>query len=351
MTRGPAPKERLACLVVAHNLGDAVIQSRFLRELAARGYAQRYLVWTRPQVAFLFADIADCEVVCSQFPVGTAKQMGGTAVFAFLKAAWQVRRRRPSVTLDLIGDLRDRLFAHLAGTPRHLHIGWAEGHPFNRLIRNPWGAGKPFLTVPREVRNVYAAHDLVLQQLAPPVAGSEPDGRRHTGPAANASRALKVGLHPFASQRCKLWPRTQWQQLTRSLLARGAEVTAFGAPADTADLQDMFVEFGGDVRLVAGTISQFADEVARLDAIVGLDSFAVHMAQRQGVRSVTINAGNPPELWAPPEGRSLGSSGGCPQYPCFNVPTCEGTPLAYACVRSIDAEQVEIAVLGEGVAP
>src|SRR3569833_422985 len=62
--------EPLACLICARNLGDAAIQSGFLRQLAARGYAQRYLVWTRPQIAFLFEQIPACEVVGSQFPVG-----------------------------------------------------------------------------------------------------------------------------------------------------------------------------------------------------------------------------------------------------------------------------------------
>src|ERR1700733_8453730 len=69
-------QERLACLIVAHNLGDAVIQSRFLALLAAAGYARNYLVWTRPQVAFLFEDVPDCRIVCSQFPIGTDKQFG-----------------------------------------------------------------------------------------------------------------------------------------------------------------------------------------------------------------------------------------------------------------------------------
>jgi hypothetical protein len=65
------------------------------------------------------------------------------------------------------------------------------------------------------------------------------------------------------------------------------------------------------------------------------------MAARQGVRSVTINAGNPPELWAVPRtGRTVWSSGGCSSFPCFNVPKCEATPLEYACVRSIAVRQV-----------
>ncbi len=342
--RGSGHKERLACLVVAHNLGDAVIQSGFLRQLAGRGYADAYLVWTRPQVAFLFAEIPGCEVVCSQFPVGTAKQMGGAAVFTFLKAAWQVRRRRPSVSIDLIGDLRDRMFARLAGTPRHLHIGWAEGHPFNRLIRNPLGVGRPFVTVPTGLRNIYAAYEFMLHRLAPPYEGGRPPVAPSAAGLVRAARALRVGLHPFASQACKLWPAANWQRLTRDLLAGGAEVFAFGAPSEARALQALLGQFGERVRLVTGSIVDFASETAGLDVLVGLDSFSVHMAQRQGVRTVVINAGNPADLWAPPLGAVMASSGGCARYPCYNVPLCEGTADEFACVKSVEEGRVLRAV-------
>jgi heptosyltransferase-3 len=334
------PTETLACLIVAHNLGDAVIQSSFLKSLAASGYASGYLVWTRPQVAFLFEDVADCELICSQFPVGTSKQFGGLAAVRFLQAAWQVRRRRPSVTLDLIGDVRDRFFARLAGSPRHLHIGWAAGHPFARLIRNPFGLGRPVVTVPASIPNVYDAHRQLLEALAPAVKPG--DLRSFQVPASSPTkRALRVGLHPFASQNCKLWPDENWRRLVGELLLdQNVEITAFGAPGERRALEMLFGEFGQRVVLATGSMANFAHRTSELDVMVGLDSFAVHMAQKQGVRSVTINAGNPANLWAPPGGVTLASSGGCVAYPCFNVPKCEGSDHQYACVKSITVLQV-----------
>ena len=339
----PQPAQRLACLIVARNLGDAVIQSCFLEALAARGYAREYLVWTRPQVAFLFRDIVNCEVVCSQFPVGTTKQFGGLEVGRFLRAAWQIRRRRPSVTLDLIGDFRERFFARLAGSPRHLHIGWARGHPFARIIRNPLGPGRPVVTVPVNRLNVYEAHELMLDALMPsPAAG----GPNPSAPMP-VERRLRVGLHPFASQKCKLWPMESWRRLVRELLDRGAEVVVFGAPTER---QSMLELLGGELRerviLVAESLESFARHTATLDVMIGLDSFSVHMARRQGVRSITINAGNPPGLWSVPAplGRTLASSGGCPHYPCFNVPKCVGRTNEYACVKSISVGQVLSAI-------
>jgi heptosyltransferase-3 len=339
LTRGQ-PTERLACLIVAHNLGDAVIQSSFLKSLAASRYAASYLVWTRPQVAFLFEDIADCELICSQFPVGTSKQFGGLAAVRFLQAAWQVRRRRPSVTLDLIGDARDRFFARLAGSPRHVHIGWAADHPFARLIRNPFGRGRPVVTVPTDTPNVYAAHQLILEALVPAIKSTDlrPVDVCRSSPPKKPSR---IGLHPFASQKCKLWPDENWRRLVSELLLdQNIEITAFGSPSERGALEALFGKFGRRVTLVTSSISNFAHQTAELDVMVGLDSFAVHMAQRQGVRSVTINAGNPVNLWAPPSGITLANSGGCAAYPCFNIPKCEGSDQQYACVKSVTVLQV-----------
>jgi heptosyltransferase-3 len=335
-----APAERLACLIVARNLGDAAIQSGFLRALSDRGYAQEYLVWTRPQVASLFEDIPRCEIVCSQFPVGTSKQFGGLALLQLFWAALRIRRRKPSVTLDLIGDIRERIFARLAGTPRHLHIGWAVDHPFARLIRNPLGRGRPLVSIPKAIPNVYSAYNRMLAAVLAVDVGSAPFPHRERILPILSGGITHVGLHPFASQECKLWPTENWQQLVRGLLDKGANVTAFAAPSERELLERMFHQFGERITLVSGNISNFSLHVSGLDILVGLDSFAIHIARLQGIRSVTINAGNPPDLWAVPNGRMLASSGGCQNYPCSNIPMCKGSEHQYICVKSITVRQV-----------
>jgi heptosyltransferase-3 len=335
--------ERLACLIAGRNLGDIVVWSNFFKKLVARNYAQQYLVWTRPQLAFLFEDTPNCTVVCSQFPVGTTKQFDGAAALRFLKAALTIRRRRPSITLDLVGDVRERWFARIVGSPRHIHVGWAPNHPHARLIRNPFGSGRAYITVPANVPNVYDAYGRMLDLLAP--RENEADTFRREPSAISASnRPLRVGLHPFASQACKLWPSDNWRQLSRELLLQGAELIAFGAPTEQSALQLIFAEFGSRVALVAGSIAEFARAVAELDILVGLDSFSVHMAHRQGIRSITINAGTPSQLWAVPSGQTLAGSGGCTYYPCYNIPQCEGTVYEHVCVKSVTPGQVFVAI-------
>jgi heptosyltransferase-3 len=104
--------------------------------------------------------------------------------------------------------------------------------------------------------------------------------------------------------------------------------------------------FGNRVRISTGSIPEFARELARLDLLVGLDSFSVHMAENVGTPSVMIVGPNDPALFAPPHAAVLSSSGGCAAWPCYNRPSCIGTAGEYVCIRSIPVEQVQAAVAG-----
>lgn len=327
--------EKLVSLIVARNLGDAVIQSAFLRKLVSSGYAERYVAWVRPQVAFLFNDIPGCEVVCSQFPVGTAKNFGWKNFGIFLKQAWRLRGMRPSVTMDLIGDFRERFFARLLGAPKHVHIGWAAGHPFNEIIRNPLGRGAPAFDVPASCPNIYLAYGMFLGHL---IEGRDNSILSHVRPATGS--VLKIGLHPFASQRCKLWPDEDWLALATQLLKDGHEITLFGAGAERAALERIFAPVLSRVTVFTQSLADFTHKVSSLDLFIGLDSFGVHMGQRQGVKNILINAGNNPAVWTPPSTLLLAHSGGCKYYPCNNVPQCEGTDAEYVCIRSVRPQEV-----------
>lgn len=335
----------LALVLDGRNLGDSVLCSRFVRRLAERRFARRYLVWTRPPSSFLFESLPDCDVVQSEFPMGTAKRLDARSMPQFLRAVMRIRKARPSVSIDLIGDFRERLLARLAGSSRHLHIGWAADHPFSNIIRNPFGPGHPAFVASADPPNVYAAHDAFVDALAPP--------RPETGspPVSSApAKPLRIGLHPFASQPCKLWPVEKWQELARELEREGHELSAFGAPHERPQLGRIFEGLVDEERLITVALPDFAKAIARLDVVIGLDSVSIHMAESQGIASVMINAGNPPGLWTPPRGTGLASSGGCAFYPCYNVPRCEGGSGQYACVRSIGVSDVVRAV-GEGPQP
>lgn len=338
-------EERLACLIAGRNLGDIVIVSGVVRQLIGSGYAERYLVWTRPQMEFMFRGLPNCEVICSPFPVGTRKGFDARGLAAWLRAIRRIRSRRPSVSLDFVGDFRERMFGRLIGSARHLHIGWGRDHPYRNLIRNPLGQGCPFIRVPAQIANAYEGYQLMVGELThkhPAGATAwEPDDLR---PRRRDAKSWRVGLHPFASQACKLWPTERWVNLTRELLADGCTVIVFSAPAERDHLESIFAKVREEVTMVTGDIEEFFAAVSRLDLMIGLDSFSVHLAQRAGVRSIMINAGSPPELWRVPSGITLAASGGCRRYPCYNVAPCRGTNYENACVRAITESDVLAAV-------
>ena len=337
-------RERLACLIAGRNLGDIVILSGTLRDLVAAGYAERYLVWTRPQMAGVFRGIRGCEVICSAFPVGTRKEFGASALLKWASVIARIRAMRPSVSIDFVGDFRERLFGRLTGSERHLHIGWDRHHPHNHLIRNPFGPGHPLVTVPADVPNVYDAHRLMVRSLTGKDPASARDPGRPGSGSASSGAPYRVGLHPFASQACKRWPGERWAGLASALLDSGCAVVAFSAPGEREALEAMFAGLEGRVAMASGSMDQFADAVASLDLMIGLDSFSVHLAHRLGVPSITINAGTPAELWAVPSGRTLAASGGCAHYPCYNVAPCRGTAYENACVNAVGEAEVLAAV-------
>lgn len=331
--------EKLLCLIVARNLGDAVIQSAFLRKLASTGYAEKYVAWVRPQVAFLFSDIPGCSIVCSQFPVGTTKDFGLKNFRIFLKAAWAVRRMKPTVSLDLIGDFRERFFARMVGSSNHRYIGWADGHPFNRIIRNPFGRGRPTFEVPASCPNIYQSFGMMLGFLTN---GKETSILSNIKPMSGS--ALKIGMHPFASQRCRLWPDENWLELAAQLLQNGHHITLFGAANEHAELERIFAPVLSQVSLFTRSLADFTNKVAELDLFIGLDSFGVHMGQRQGVKTILINGGSNPAVWPPSSSTLLAHSGGCEHYPCNNVTKCDGTEAEFICVRSVKPDEVLSAV-------
>jgi heptosyltransferase III len=335
MTLPPSP--RLVCLISARNLGDAVGHANVLLDLARNAFSPRFLVWTKPEAKFLFAHIPNCDVVTSPFPIGTGKRFRLSDVFRLLASAAEVRRRRPDLTLDVVGDQRERWLARIAGSSRHVHIGWAKDHPFRRLIRNPFGPGRPVVTIPAEEPNVYEAHRLFVQALCIDQGhlGSQERSRR-PGP-------LRIGLHPFASQECKFWPNTRWQELVCELHSQGHTLFAFCAPAELEQLKRNLGLHQDKLALVARSLGDFDSEVSGLDLMIGLDSFAVHLAHRHGVRTIMLNAGNPSSLWKAPRGRVLGDGGGCVHFPCYNVPRCT-REARFVCVRSITVAQVLDAV-------
>jgi len=92
------------------------------------------------------------------------------------------------------------------------------------------------------------------------------------------------------------------------------------------------------------SIEELVQEINKIDLLIGVDSFLVHLASALGKRTIVLNTGNKPHWWQPPNSIALGQSGGCANYPCMNEPICLGKANESACIRSINPDSVMHAV-------
>jgi heptosyltransferase-3 len=327
----------LACLISGRNLGDAVIQSRSVRRLIESGFVRRVVVWSRPDAAAAFADCPQTDTVTSPFPLLHRRLPRVSELRAFWRAAGEIRKCRPSVSIDFAGDLRERLFSLAIASPKHIAINWAAGHPYRRALGLAAPAHRSFgYLIPADVISVYRAHQLFVDSLT----GTRQLADSSTPSQGRRRPARVVGLHPFASMECRLWSDGAWLELARRLLADGRRVRVFGAPSNRERIEQIFEPVLEQIEVVTVGFHSFLAAVSGVDLMVGLDSLGVHAADRAGVPSVMLSGSSDPRMWAPPLSMSVGQSGGCGLYPCYNRPGCADRADRYSCIRSIRVDQV-----------
>ncbi len=332
--------KRTVCIIAGRNLGDIVLASSFLKNLAQRNFADEYVAWTRPDAAFLFSGIPNCTTVTCSFPVGTTKAFDLKQFFRFLQCVRIIRKRQPSVTIDLIGDFRERVFAKLVKSRQHLQINWGPGHPFVNLIRIPARISEGTLSIPNTLRNVYDSHSMFLDSISSSVESTESSPDPCRTPTRHFRDRVHIGIHMYASQLSKLWPDSHWRELVRQLLIRGFKLTVFASPSEKPNVISSLGELSDHVTISARPLPEFFNSLKEVDFLIGVDSVAVHMAALLGKGTLTINSGNPPDMWTPPHGTMLSSSGNCVHYPCYNRAPCAETSQPYVCIRSITPSEV-----------
>ena len=336
--------KRTVCFLSARNLGDAVIHADFVRSLVRYGYADKLIVWTFKAAAFAFADIPNCDLVFSDFPMGaTRNAFFKNAGISFLSAVRHIRSRHPDETIELVSDVRERFAAKLLGAPVNYSLDWAENHPFRRHSRTSKRPNGSWTTIPASIDNIYAAFTAGLQHLVrQPDAGFSPNIKWQTLAAIAASQGT-IGIHPSASMPHKLWPDAYWADLISSIHADYPAIrfVLFGAPADRTGLEHITTRVRDlPVEIVTGSLREFKTRVADVAVLVGLDSFSVHLAQSLGLPSVVLVGSNNPTLFSPPGSRIAITPGSCLHQPCNGKPRCVSTEFEYACMKSIAPAQV-----------
>jgi heptosyltransferase-3 len=336
--------KRSVCFLSARNLGDAVIHADFIRALCKLGFAEKYIIWTFPEAAFLFSDIKNSQVICSYFPMGASRIMffktWGKSFFSGLRT---IKSQHPFCTIDFISDIRERIVCMLLRSATNYHLEWENGHCFRNYARiSPFRSKKGF-KIPIELINLYDVYKAFLRNITNHNNLDFTFNIDWPFPVGNRNEWCgQIGIHPFASKECKLWPMSNWLSLINSLntLLPKANFVLFGSNSDRAALVNMKLELNKDVDLFTGTIMDFKSYLKHVDMLIGLDSFSVHMAQSQGVPSVMISGPNMPELAKPPSCRVVTNYGTCDIQPCNGKPKCIGTSDEFSCMSSISSNKV-----------
>jgi heptosyltransferase III len=331
-------KKQTLCFISARNLGDAVIHACFLKKLIALNPSQITTVWTFAQAKFLFENLPNCQVICSDFPMGASmKSFSKGGWKGFLRAFWQVFKARPKTVVELVSDCRERFISFCLLPRKRVYIHWRRGHPFRQHNHIPPWSGGASVSIAAHDASIYSAYNRLFQTITQSEAVVFADQNRLE---RGVNQRQTVGLHPFASAPFKLWPMARWRELIEALTAQSCDVVIFGAPSDMPQLQVLASVSAGQVEVFAKPLAAFMQRVASLDALVGLDSFSVHMASSLGVPTVLLNGPNDPRVFSPLTSRVVNRPGVCPAQPCFGRPSCVGTGHEYVCMQSIETHQV-----------
>jgi heptosyltransferase-2 len=142
----------------------------------------------------------------------------------------------------------------------------------------------------------------------------------------------------------KLWPAERLGLLAGRLKGRGVETVLLGR-AGTSEMADaVMAAAGGPVRSLVGRDrpALLPALLAELDALVAADSGPAHVAAAVGVPTVTLFGPTDPRLTAPvgPGQHAIWRPPAC--SPCF-LREC---PIDHRCLRAIEVEEVEAAVMG-----
>ena len=332
---------RRVLLLQFRNLGDAVILGGLAEALGRANPTMKIHILARPESVPIFRDnpfIA--EVHSSVFPIVDMGKFINFGAFHLLLTILRMRLRGYGSVINVFGDFRENLVGWLISPSGNTSLLWDTDNPHRNQIRT----GLTFLVknkipVAADEISFYAAVDKLASQL-----GAETPVRPHLYNSQNRPYDYvggeTIGLHLGASQPCKLWPKDKWRFLAEELRRRGNKVVVFGSPKERRMLEDVFDADRGEIDILTGTFDGFLNHLTTLKAIVCLDSFPAHAAHAVGTPILIINGANMADIWRPPNADVVDGGGRMACHPCFNDPTCEKGPGRYACIRSIEVEEV-----------
>lgn len=333
-------------ILQCRNLGDAIISTGLINSLG-QSFPDAVLdIFTRPQFSCIFENNPHIHRIhYADFPMGTTKNFTFRSVWTLLRQIRKLRKENFDSCIDVVGDFRENCICKMIHPKKTISLSWPRSHPYRRLIRKGgFQTPNDYISVPESLHNIYDIMNYVAAQLgcsqpAPPQLYPE-------NPAPVQSKSKIIALHPMASQRCRQWAFDKWISLAGELRKSGFFVRIFCAPREKNLVEDKFaVLLNADtVEVIAETLGRFFEILSGCSLLIGLDSFSIHAAFALHIPRIMLNGANDYRVWAPPGTTVIAKNDVCPDYPCFNKPTCIARKNEYVCINSITVEDVLEAV-------
>ena len=235
------------------------------------------------------------------------------AIARILRLRRELRALRPTVSVELQGNLKGALLARLAGAPRRIGLAPGQGGKEKSHRFATEHVRLPAPPVHRADRARALLAPLGVGAAAPP---PEVAGVAAAGPWAEESlRALglKPGryavFHPGVSGfgDFKRWPPERYADLARRLRDdRGLPVLLTAGPGEEALADEVAAASGGAARRAPPTrsLAELGALLARAAVVVGADTGPVHLAAVLGVPTVALFGPKDPAVYAP-KGRGV----------------------------------------------
>lgn len=338
-------------ILQCRNLGDAIISSGLINSLGENFRNISIDIFTRPSFKPIFESNPYVnKIFYADFPMGTQKNFNAKNCLGLLKQIAKLRKQNFDVCLNNVGDFRENLIGKCIRPKKNISISWPDAHPYRQLIKKglfslvDWN-----ISIPQQIVNIYDGNDHIAKEL-----GSSHlvrpriflNGKLRKQIVDELNYENVIAVHPYASQKSRLWDFKKWKILIQILASQGFKIWIFGAPSQKSETEDIFHEIinNKNVSLHAGNLSEFFIKLSLAKLLIGLDSFAIHAAYALNVPIIMLNGSNDYRTWQPPKANVIAKENVCTYYPCYNKPKCLNTKKQYICIVSIDVEDVINAV-------
>jgi ADP-heptose:LPS heptosyltransferase len=337
-------------LISLRGFGDAVILRGLVRKIVAADCYSEVHVLTIKKYSGLFD--RDKRVNIHTVLNGLTTQSGlniWNAINGYWTVSKMLRKYKFSLSVDITGDVRERLMACAIKSQKHIYPQWENGHPASVWIRLNW------LYIPRfnhscvvvKTVNIYDIHQEFFDAISK--ANRQPINKPNleTEICSLSVKRKIIALHPFAGLESKMWNWESWKDLIIRLHDRGFEVRIYCSPSEILELKS---KIGADIYQIAtvfsaASVSELEDSLVDVILSVCLDSFFAHLCHSNKIPIIMLNGSSNHLVWSPPATTSICNGLVCSDFPCYNKPVClNDVKWKFKCIQTITVEQVMLTI-------